>query len=103
MTSGPRDSSPMPKCRDTRTARFAAGERVKEFQSFARQAHKRLEIRKAAPYKVTLMRLPSNPFEARGGSRVGQFSIRINDQWRTCFEWPNDAPRPYNIEMVDYH
>ena len=38
-----------------------------------------------------------------GGDRAGQDSIRINDQWRICFEWPDGAPGPSNVEIVDYH
>ena len=91
------------KYRDKRTARFAAGERVSEFQSFARQAYRRLEILEAAPDKRALMRLPSNRFEALVGDRAGQYSIRINDRWRICFEWPDGKPAPGNIEIVDYH
>jgi proteic killer suppression protein len=37
------------------------------------------------------------------GGRKDQFSIRINDQWRICFEWPKDDPGPSNVEIVDYH
>lgn len=92
-----------PKYRDRRTRRFADGERVREFQSFERQAYRRLEILDAAPTKEALMMLPSNRFEALGGDRRGQFSIRINDQWRICFEWPEGEPRPFNIEITDYH
>src|SRR5687767_11727568 len=91
------------KYRDRRTARFADGRRIKEFQAFARQAYRRLEILDAAPNKGALMRLPSNRFAALGGSRAGQYSIRINEQWRIRFEWPDDEPAPYNIEIVDYH
>jgi len=44
---------------------------------------------------------PANRLEKLGGARSGQWSIRINDQWRICFEWlENDA---YNVEIVDYH
>jgi len=44
---------------------------------------------------------PANRLEKLSGDRVGQYSIRINDQWRICFEWiDGDA---YNVEMVDYH
>lgn len=50
-----------------------------------------------------LLLLPSNHLEALGGDRKGQYSIRINMQWRICFEWPDDAPRPFNSEIVDYH
>lgn len=91
------------KYKDKRTRQFAEGERVKEFQSFERQAYKRLEILEAAIDKETLMMLPSNRFEALGGDRQGQFSIRINNQWRICFEWPEDEEYPFNIEIVDYH
>jgi proteic killer suppression protein len=89
--------------RDERTARFAAGERVKEFQSFERQAKKRLLILQSAESRQGLMLLPSNHFEALGGTRKGQYSIRVNMQWRICFEWPDDTTRPFNIEIVDYH
>lgn len=91
------------KYRDKRTAKFAAGQRVKAFQAFARQAYKRLEILEAAPSKEALMLLPSNRFEALGGDRQGQYSIRINDQWRICFEWSEQEKAPFNIEIVDYH
>ena len=47
--------------------------------------------------------LPGNRLEALKGDRKGQYSIRINDQWRICFEWPGDAPGPSNVEIVDYH
>jgi toxin HigB-1 len=91
------------KYKDKRTKRFAEGERVKEFQAFERQAYKRLEILEASLNKETLMMLPSNRFEALGGDRQGQYSIRINDKWRICFEWPDEEEHPFNIEIVDYH
>lgn len=92
-----------PKYRDKRTARFAAGERVKEFEAFKDQAERRLDILEAATCIEDLMLLPSNRFEALSGDRKGEFSIRINMQWRVCFEWPKDAKRPFNIEITDYH
>lgn len=91
------------KYRDKRTARFAAGERVPEFQRFERQAYRRLEILEAATNKQTLGQLHGNRFEALRGDRVGQYNIRINDQWRICFEWPDGDQEPSNIEIVDYH
>lgn len=96
-------SSDQPLYRDKRTARFAAGERVREFQAFEAQAKKRLLILHSAVSRNGLMRLPSNHFEALGGDRKGQFSIRINQQWRLCFEWPDTATRPFNIEITGYH
>jgi toxin HigB-1 len=91
------------KYRDKRTKQFAEGERVKAFEAFERQAYKRLEILEAALSKEALMMLPSNRFEALGGDRKGQYSIRINDQWRICFEWIEGEESPFNIEIVDYH
>ncbi len=44
-----------------------------------------------------------NRLEALKGDRKGQYSIRINDQWRICFKWPKDEPGPSNVEIVDYH
>jgi proteic killer suppression protein len=101
--AGGDDTSGHPKYRDRRTERFANGERIREFQAFERQAYKRLEILEAAPDKQALMLLPSNRFEALGGDRRGQYSIRINERWRICFEWSEGEVRPYNIEIVDYH
>ncbi len=92
-----------PKYRDKRTERFAAGERIREFESFKDQAERRLDILEAAVSRNDLMLLPSNRFEALGGDRKGQFSVRINQQWRVCFEWPDEAVRPFNIEICDYH
>jgi toxin HigB-1 len=91
------------KYRDKRTKRFAEGDRVKEFQSFERQAYKRLEILESASSKEALLLLPSNRFESLSGDRQGEYSIRINEQWRICFEWPEEAKSAYNIEIVDYH
>ncbi len=89
--------------RDARTARFAAGERVKAFEPFRRQAEGRLERLDAASTTVDLAALPGNRFEKLSGDRKGQYSIRINDQWRICFEWPDGSPGPTRVEIVDYH
>lgn len=76
---------------------------MKEFQAFKGQAERRLDILEAAANRNDLMKLPSNRFEALSGDRKGQFSIRINQQWRLCFEWPDDYEKPYNVEITDYH
>jgi proteic killer suppression protein len=89
--------------RDKRTEAFASGAFVREFQGFDRQAYKRLEILEAATSIDDLRALPSNRLEALHGDREGQFSIRINMQWRLCFEWPGSASGPANVEIVDYH
>lgn len=44
---------------------------------------------------------PANRLESLKGKRIGQYSIRINDQWRICFEWQNGEA--FNVEIVDYH
>ena len=49
------------------------------------------------------LNLPGNKLEKLVGDRKGQYSIRINDQWRVCFGWPADSPGPVNVEIVDYH
>lgn len=89
--------------RDKRTLAFANGEFVREFQGFDRQAWKRLEILDAAASLADLGQLPSNRLEALRADRAGQYSIRINIQWRICFEWPQGAVGPSNVEIVDYH
>ncbi len=89
--------------RDKRTSAFAGGEFVRPFQGFERQAYKRLEILAAATSLDELATLPSNHLESLKGDRAGQFSIRINAQWRLCFEWPGGATGPSNVEIVDYH
>ena len=89
--------------RDKKTENFARGEFVKAFQGFEDQAAKRLAILNAAPSLDTLRALPSNRLEALRGDRAGQFSIRVNQQWRICFEWPEGQPGPSNVEIVDYH
>ena len=89
--------------RDRRTEAFARGEFIREFQGFARQAYKRLEILDAATGLDDLRGLPSNRLETLRGDRAGQMSIRINRQWRLCFDWPAGAPGPSNVEIVDYH
>jgi len=89
--------------RDKRTELFAKGEFVRAFQGFDRQGWKRLEILDAAVTLADLAGLPSNRPEALSGDRAGQYSIRINQQWRICFEWSESASGPSNVEIVDYH
>ncbi len=89
--------------KDKKTEQFARGTFIKAFQGFERQAAKRLSILNAAPSLETLRALPSNRLEALRGDRAGQYSIRINQQWRLCFEWPDGQPGPGNVEIVDYH
>ena len=89
--------------RDKRTSDFAEGKRVKRFSGIERPARLKLDRLESATTLGDLAGLPGNRFEALRGDRRGQYSIRINDQWRICFEWPSDSPGPVNVEIVDYH
>ena len=89
--------------RDKRTRDFAAGQRVKAFSGIDRAAQLKLDRLDAALSLKDLAALPGNRFEALLGDRKGQYSIRINDQWRICFEWPDGSTGSVNVEIVDYH
>jgi proteic killer suppression protein len=89
--------------RDRRTERFAEGERVARFEPFRRLAEKRLRLLEAATSLNDLAQLPGNRLEALKGDRGGEFSIRINRQWRICFTWPAGADGPAEVEITDYH
>ena len=82
------------------TARLFNGERVPAFSGFSRQADKRLRLLDAAETLEALKALPSNRFESLSGDRAGQYSIRVNLQWRVCFIWDDGARE---VEIVDYH
>lgn len=72
----------------------------RRFQSIEKAARIRLELLDAA-VSLRDLELPGLRLEALRGDRNGQYSIRINDQFRICFEWHDgDA---YNVEIVDYH
>jgi proteic killer suppression protein len=102
-------------CKDRKTERFLAGERVKEFQNFAEAAAKALTKLQAAVILADLRSPPSNRFEALHGDRNGQFSIRINAQHRVCFKWASHAAGSagtdalqvpgdtFDVEIADYH
>jgi proteic killer suppression protein len=90
-------------CRDKRTRDFVSGKRIKAFSGIERAARLKLDRLEAAVELRDLSALPGNRLEALMGDRKGQYSIRINDQWRICFEWPSGSPGPANVEIVDYH
>ena len=77
------------------------GKRIRRFQSFERQALRRLAVLDAARRITDLSALASNCFEHLKGDRKGQCSIRINLQWRICFRWSDEGPE--DVEIVDYH
>jgi proteic killer suppression protein len=89
--------------RDKRSRDFAAGKWVKALSAIERSARLKLDRLEAATALKDLCVLPGNRFEALSGDRNGQYSIRINDQWRICFEWPDGALGPSDVEIVDYH
>jgi len=89
--------------RDKRTRDFASGKRVKAFSGFERSARLKLDRLEAAASIRDLAALPGNRFEALAGDRKGEYSIRINDQWRICFEWAAGALGSSNVEIADYH
>jgi len=87
--------------RTRRLSRFFDGEFVSDYQGFERQARRRLSILNEAKSLGELARFRGNRLEALSGDRAGQYSIRINHQWRICFRWGNEGP--YDVEIVDYH
>jgi len=88
--------------RDKRTRSFAQGQRVKSLEGIARKLSLKLDQLDAAT-SLGDLDLPGNRLEALKGDRKGQYSIRVNDQWRICFEWPRGTDGPVNVEAVDYH
>ena len=89
--------------RDKRTRNFAAGKRVRAFSGIERAARLKIDRLEAASSLRDLAALPGNHFETLKGDRKGQYSIRINDQWRLCFEWRREHSGPTSVEIVDYH
>ncbi|KIZ34032.1 MULTISPECIES: type II toxin-antitoxin system RelE/ParE family toxin [Rhodopseudomonas] len=87
--------------RDTATARLFADQDVPRFRAIERQARRKLLWLDGAGKLNDLRQPPGNRLEALKGDRRGQYSIRINDQWRICFEWHDDGAEM--VEIVDYH
>ena len=83
------------------TERLAAGERVRRFMSIEAIARRKLRQLEVAGRLDDLKVTPGNRLESLKGSRKGQMSIRINDQWRVCFRWTIAGPA--DVEIVDYH
>ena len=83
------------------TEKLFNDQRVPRFQSFERQARKRLMVLHAAPSPEALMLNPGNKFHALKGDRKGQNTISINKQWRVRFEWHDG--NAFNAQIVDYH
>jgi proteic killer suppression protein len=83
------------------TEKLYNDQRIRRFQSFERQARKRLMVLHAAPSLDALMLNPGNKFHSLEGDRKGQYAISINKQWRVCFLWEDG--NAFDVEIVDYH
>ena len=88
---------------DKRTERFAKGQRVKPFEPFRRSAEKALDRLEAGSDLRDVANFPGHRLEKLQGDRAGSYSIRINDQWRICFVWPDGSPGPEDVTIEDYH
>jgi proteic killer suppression protein len=87
------------RCRDTE--RLAGGTAVPRFANIAATARRKLRQLEIAGRVDDLRVPPGNRLEALKGNRVGQYSVRINAQWRICFRW--SAAGANDVEIVDYH
>ncbi len=87
--------------RDRAAERLWTGAFVKRFSGIEKQALRKLDMLHAARDLNDLRALPANRLEALAGDRRGQYSVRVNDQWRICFTWTAEGPA--NVEIVDYH
>lgn len=87
------------KCKETQKLKAEGSSR--KFRSIERVALRKLDMLEAVVNLETLRIPPSNHFEALHGDREGQYSIRINRQWRICFTWRDE--NIHDVEIVDYH
>jgi proteic killer suppression protein len=87
------------RCKDTQ-ALFAGGH-PKRFRAIETVATRKLAMLDAAKTLDFMRSPPGNRLEALRGDRAGQWSVRINDQWRLCFVWTDSGPD--QVEIVDYH
>ena len=87
--------------KDTDTRELYETGASRRFSSIARVALRKLDMIAAATQVESLRVPPGNRLEALGGDRNGQWSIRVNDQWRVCFKW--NGGNAEEVEIVDYH
>jgi toxin HigB-1 len=87
--------------KDRKTEDFFGGVSVRQFASFKKVAERKLVMLDSAVTLGDLAASPGNRLEELSGDRAGQYSIRINGQWRICFIWKDDGP--HDVEIVDYH
>ena len=87
------------RCADTEA--LSKGNRVKRFVNIEAVARRKLRQLEIASRLEDLRVPPANRLEALKGRRSGQYSIRVNDQWRVCFRWSGAGAD--EVEIVDYH
>ncbi len=87
--------------KDARAEKLVNNERVIELVAIEDQARTRLIRLNAAQSLKDLAALRGNRLEMLKGKRAGQYSIRINDQFRICFQWEEKGPS--DVEIIDYH
>ena len=87
---------------DRETERLFQRERVRRFPSELHRVMLRKLVQLDAVTALDELRVPpGNRLEKLKGDRAGQYSIRVNDQWRVCFRWKDGAPQ--DVAIVDYH
>jgi toxin HigB-1 len=83
------------------TSKLFQREQTRKYAGFENVGKRKLDHLNSATLLSDLAAVPGNHFESLIGDRLGQYSIRINNRWRICFEWKDgDA---YSVEIVDYH
>ena len=87
--------------RDADTQALAAGHRISRFVFIENVARRKLRQLEIATRLSDLSVPPGNRLEALKGTRAGQHSIRVNDQYRLCFRWTDRGAE--DVEIVDYH
>ncbi len=87
--------------KDPDTMKLFTERKNRRWANIARVALRKLDQLEAAIFLDDMRIPPANRLEALGGNRKGQYSVRINDQYRVCFEWKRDGA--HNVEVADYH
>ena len=86
------------KCKHTQA--LYGGKTPKQFRAFQEQAERKLQMLDSVAELLDLQSPPGNRLEKLEGDRQGEYSIRINKQWRVCFVWSGE---PCDVEITDYH
>ena len=87
--------------RDRETENLWMGAFIRRFGGIEKPALRKLDMLHQARDVGDLRAPPANRLEALSGDRKGQYSIRVNDQWRLCFIWTEEGPA--DVELIDYH